>query len=118
MITSLVVTGMGKIGRALVEALSALARTTATGWSRIADLGGRFAGAPCWRASRRPRRVLKEAGSHPGTDPVQCQVNLDLRSGHGGAVELQVGIERGAEAMDEGHGTEAGLRGCTGATGP
>jgi hypothetical protein len=53
MITSLVVTGMGKIGRALVEALSALARTTATGWSRNADLGGRFAG-----------RVL--AGERPG----------------------------------------------------
>ena len=34
-----------------------------------------------------------------------------------GAVEMQVGIERGAEAMDEGHRPEAGLRGCAGTGG-
>ena len=34
-----------------------------------------------------------------------------------GAVEMQVGIERGAEAMDKGHRPEAGYLRCTGAAG-
>jgi hypothetical protein len=61
----------------------------------------------------RPKRGGEPSGHRPGA----VSSELDLRSGRGGAVEMQVGVERGAEAMDEGHGTEAGLRGCTGATG-